>query len=424
MIEADIGLGKSQLLYNVFQHNPLRVFTTAASPFETAPYSVWKSIITQVIDAEVEMQPEVYTSSSAANRRQCISTRLTAGTSSITPTTLHAPSTESTLSLSPVLNEVFGDKMFVETDDSLALDKSARLSKAASLLLTLLRSFTATNPVALCIDDAVLMDTDSWALMLRATQHVDGLLVIMATRPVNRSFMTAFARDVPAEYAALLASPTTTHVVIHARTDEEIYSIACDCLGEGVMQLPAPLAHLLLTKSAGNPRVVKELIASLLLDGVISVSDETQIVTVTPSLDLTLPADHTHVPIPLQCILGCRLDRLSHVQRMILKVAAMIGDEFDVDLTFRAYPLTIEDQQQWYDELASLVRLNILCPCDSTAGAATSSMGPPSSLVDLDPSNLRLAALIAPQQCYTFTNGFMRDMVLSRLPRVPEEKPC
>ena len=56
----------------------------------------------------------------------------------------------------------------------------------------------------------------------------------------------------------------------------------------------------------------------------------------------------------------CRIDRLSHVQRMLLKVAAVVGDEFNYDPVEQSYPLALEPGQSLMQALQNLVELNII----------------------------------------------------------------
>jgi len=61
-----------------------------------------------------------------------------------------------------------------------------------------------------------------------------------------------------------------------------------------------------------------------------------------------------------QAILGCRLDRLTHTQRMVLKVASVIGDEFSFDLLWEAYPFKDKDEDLFGAEIANLIDMKIL----------------------------------------------------------------
>ena len=59
---------------------------------------------------------------------------------------------------------------------------------------------------------------------------------------------------------------------------------------------------------------------------------------------LTVPKPVIQVPVVLQCMLGCRLDKLSVVQQMILKTAAIIGEDFSYDFVAHTYPLALENK--------------------------------------------------------------------------------
>jgi hypothetical protein len=114
--------------------------------------------------------------------------------------------------------------------------------------------------------------------------------------------------------------------------------------------------------------------------------------------ELVCPPAHTRlalpVPITLQGILGCRLDRLTHVQRMLLKAAAIIGDEFSYDTLEQSYPLTVEADQSLIQELQSLVEMGIVATAYQENTLDGQGRG---------------------ESVYTFANGFLREMILSRM---------
>jgi hypothetical protein len=119
----------------------------------------------------------------------------------------------------------------IESDVTNELDAPSRIAHAHSLLLALMQLFTAQQPMIVVIDDAVFLDQKSWALIYDIHQSVNGLLLILATRPINKSYMAAFATSVPEEYTSLHKDPNVCVITIQARPDEVIYQIACECLG-------------------------------------------------------------------------------------------------------------------------------------------------------------------------------------------------
>ena len=418
IIEAEIGLGKSQLLYNTINETPLRVYAAAATPFDDTSLNVWKNILLQLIDTDVESNPELYTSTQLNNRIQCITFKINSATqhSSNTNTDI-----DTLVQLLPCLNDLFHATMFADNEYSAQLDPNERQHHCTTMIILLLQSFTRTHSIVIAIDDAIYLAQISWSLLHSISEQVDNLLLLIATRPINKSYMTAFQQSIPTQYSTLIQSSNTTHLLITPRTDDQIYSIACEILGAYVGELPPMLAQLILTKAHGNPLVVREMLYELQQRQLIYVTEDKYVSINANAQSIQSPTSlHTqrqltshnadepfhdiHVPILLQCILGCRLDRLTHIQRMILKVGAMIGDEFNLDLTCKAYPLTIDNHTQWYNELLDLVKLNIIKPCVDARIVDTQ--------LPIHSSKQAHSELVTR---YTFSNGFMRDMVLSRL---------
>jgi hypothetical protein len=103
---------------------------------------------------------------------------------------------------------------------------------------------------------------------------------------------------------------------------------------------------------------------------------------------LTVPKPVMQVPVVLQCMLGCRLDKLSVVQQMILKTAAIIGEDFSYDFVAHTYPLALENKDSSLaKEFQQLLELNYVKRLKKVGGGDVKEV------------------------MYTFTSGFMRDMV-------------
>jgi hypothetical protein len=307
-----------------------------------------------------------------------------------------------------------------------AMDSAGRLQAASTLLVHLLSAYAAASgPFVIVLDDAIFMDKLSWALVARIVASIDSLLVVLLTRPINKSNLAAFTA-IPPEYGALTAEKKTVQHVLQARPPELIYSLACQSVGsvtsalvlflsplfrlprahlcsaglfplfppcpspQNVKEIPDSFARLAADKAGGNPLAIRELVTSLKKDGHITLS-VTGAVQLGPAL--TVPKPSLTVPVIMTCILGCRLDKLTVVQQMILKTAAIIGDEFSYDFVASAYPLAVDAQKKDATlavEFQALVQLGYVKRLNSKQDAK--------------------------EVLYTFTSGFMRDMVSTRLP--------
>lgn len=494
VLEGDVGLGKTHLLTGAIfaaqRARPdaqLTLLTTLANPFEMGkPLSCWRDIFLSAIDNEIDRVSEVdatdatYPGGSSgrqsqvrANRRKFVESKLQLRRS-VGREGLHL--------LAPVLNDVLLLD-FPETEATRALDQPTRIAHAQNLLIVLMQMFlnpvsstaaaaaaAATNEssrsstprarsfgslsgglggapavpgapsIIVCIDDAVFLDPASWGLVLQMSRQLSGLLLLLSTRPMNRTYQAAFVSGgVPRDYLALLADPQTTHLTMRSRTDAVIYQIASEAFASDkesddavqvvssssqaaplincppkdrlLPALPAPLAHLILKKAHGSPLVVLELVYNLKKEKLVTLArardtdpqtgETTMHFHLDPAFDVTAVHNNPLIPVPitLQNILGCRIDRLTHAQRMVLKVGAVIGDEFHFRLVARVYPLALDGDHEatLQREVRGLVELHLLHRVESPSSADADA--------DPDPDSLR----------YAFTDGFMREMFLSRM---------
>lgn len=140
------------------------------------------------------------------------------------------------------------------------------------------------------------------------------ILWILVYRPERDSAIWQFQHRVEMNYPHRLVN-----LVIPPLSSEENEQFIDEFIGEQVL-LPET-RRLLLKKSEGNPYFMKELIFSLITQGVLERSEtgayhQTRAIT---SLDL---------PDSLQSLLMARIDRLTPGERRILQVAAVIGSTF------------------------------------------------------------------------------------------------
>jgi hypothetical protein len=248
VIEGDSGLGKTRLLSSTINESPIAIYCGAGNPFEMSkPLSVWRDIFIQLIDTELDKQrgadivisgaPSSPSSSSAASttsptlsdqelqgrRRQLVLSKL-----SLKPYYGH----QSMDVLAPLLNDIL-PLAFEDTPASRTIEPGARIAHAHALLYVLMQIFVAScGPLMIVIDDAVFLDARSWQLLLKFSRSIEGLMLLIATRPINKSYMSAFSKSVPEEYNSLVTDPQCLTINIEPRPDDVIYQIACDCLGK------------------------------------------------------------------------------------------------------------------------------------------------------------------------------------------------
>jgi len=443
VIEGEMGYGKTRILQKmIIDVAPALVFSTCANPFERVsldvayqrraknPYApcglmaVWREILYRMIDMDIDTQSAHEGIISAYQKRSAQSMVSEDMESVLDAESLECRSIEAEsaamresrrqwllsrkfttpeiLQFLPALDDILG-LGFSDNEYTKPLTREQRVKKAIDVFVLLLQYFAKTSGVIIVIDNAIFLDAPSWNLVKRITEDVArtgfGVALVLATRPMNNSYMGALSIHIPPEYVELVASASSKveFIELHPLSKEIIYKIACSCLE--VSDLPVSLSQVLLQRSQGNPLVVKELIYYLQRKELIYVDLESQKVRLSDSFK-----DLTDVPLPLSLTssLGCRLDRLSHPQQMILKVASLTGQEFSYGIVNGAYPLKIESEK-FAEEIRGLCSLHILHQVNDF------------SLKDLDSSIISGKAGYTDYTVFAFSDGFMRDVILSRL---------
>ena len=343
------------------------------------------------------------------------------------------------------LNEVVTGLDMDETEETEAMTREERIQWSMLLLINVIHMIACSHPLVVVIDEAVFLDHYSWQLVLSLSRLDAGLLLLLATRPINRSNMAAFQTQTPLEYTTLLQEQQTSVITLQPRSDEVMYEMLREALGEKVEQVPTGLAQFVLRKAHGNPLVVKELVYALTHEKLVEVDGNGRI-TLSPSLPLTSSNPHLlsslvlpiPIPLTLSSILGSRLDRLGYVQRMLLKCAAVIGEEVGERLLVRLWELRELEKsglghghgvpaaggggggegdgghrEEVVRELSGLLEMNMLRKGYGyeererweQQGTSTAQRG----------QEREDGAGERERVKYTFTHGFMREMVLSRM---------
>jgi len=498
IIQGEMGMGKSRLLFSCLQEIPrASSFVTIAegNPFDaTTPLSVWRDIFLQLLDSRLPDAPPPESSRGTSfgelqKSNSFLRARLSAKTISEKSTNAFSPlvvveedgdseggwiskarrslilrilknrlglDLASLESLAAVLNSVMPMLAFRENTFSESLDPTTKLKYAKNLLAIIFASFTRHSPCVTAIDDAVFLDHDSWSFLLQLSRLQLRAMFLVATRPINKLYMSAFATSIPEGYTQLLREPLTVVLQLERCSAEEIVEISKTALAEtlgcdrAIIEVPVKLFDLLKVKAQGCPLVIKELVYALKKKGLIglmplaSANTRQREIVVSPSLighqsremeienlpkdakqakrgksrsifhrgtiDGVQPAekekeaaearnkdDEAVVPVPqsLQPVLGCQIDRLTPIQAMALKTGAVAAfafskNSFTLQWIIELYPVSYPDCNSLRCAILALVDLKILEPTqNSSAGHWDTS--------------------------YSFTHGFMRDMLLSRM---------
>lgn len=135
--------------------------------------------------------------------------------------------------LAPVLNDIVKWRLS-ENGYTLSLSPLERRMACHEVILAFLQLVIATchTPLVLVIDDAVYLDRHSWALIYTINARLQHVLVLLATRPVNKSNLSIFSSSVPLEYLAVLQQSCVHTLVIYKRSEQAMHDMTRECISE------------------------------------------------------------------------------------------------------------------------------------------------------------------------------------------------
>lgn len=199
------------------------------------------------------------------------------------------------------------------------LDPEALQSQYLSALHRLVLTMAERKPMILILEDLHWADPSSLDLITRSLPLATSapLLVCLAMRPERDSpgwELVSSARDTLGE--------SLTELHLHALSETESNQLLTNLLSGPA--LPVITRSLILGNSEGNPLFVEEMIRMLISQGVLVPHDGTWRVEQEVSA--------LHVPATLQGLLIARIDRLPAEVRDTLRVASIIGRNFQLNL--------------------------------------------------------------------------------------------
>ncbi len=240
----------------------------------------------------------------------------------------------------PLLNDVLS-LGFAENDFTETLDPAQRHTVLTSLLVALLRAWLEEDALAIVLDNAQWLDALSWDVLYHLAQQLGDqpLTILVAMRPVKRTS--------PARLDALAALSATRELRLEPLGAADVEALAAAELGAAT--LPDGITDLVMQKTGGNPFFIREIVAVLLDNHIVAVQDG----------KASLQGDPASLQIPdtVQGVVRSRIDHLSPDQQVLVKVAAVIGQQFHYHTLRNVQPLDLGDE-------ALLANLNALDTVD------------------------------------------------------------
>ncbi len=320
-IEADAGMGKSTLVaafVQAIEDAPVDIAWGAADSLEAAtPWYVFRDVVRHWFGISRRMDPTL------ACRR------ILAG----------MDAWPELRSLTPLLDDVLALGIG-ESELTAQMTGQVRADNLRRLLLHVARERARHQPLMLVIEDAHWVDAASWALLERLAAAEPRLLILLTTRPMA---------EPPEEYQELCARAAAFALPLAALSSEECARLMARQLGTAAI---APeLVRIVHERAEGNPFFTRELVRALADAGAFRVGGEVVEFEETAALD--------RVPATLEGVITARIDALAPGPQLTLKVASVLGRDFEDELLRRAHP-NAPTHEQLEAELAELRRAELV----------------------------------------------------------------
>jgi len=209
-----------------------------------------------------------------------------------------------------------------EADIVRALDAQTRQRMTFRIVTGLVEHVASEQPLLLAIDDLQWGDDTSVELVNQVAQQVTGrsLLLVLAYRPDEGLESTLKVTDLAHQ----------TGFRLKELSDEASLHLL-DTLLPTTPQMPDELKENILDRAQGNPLFIEEVSHSL-IENYLTLDEKTG--TYHARTDL----DQIEVPDSVNRVIMSRIDRLDESSRNVLKVASVIGQQFEHWLLSAIYP--------------------------------------------------------------------------------------
>ncbi|KAF2073845.1 hypothetical protein CYY_004841 [Polysphondylium violaceum] len=322
IIEAEAGLGKSRFISEIKYSfcMGLSIFKGIGIQMnESISFYIWKQILATFIKAEIDN-----------------------GYQSFTDLGPHV-----TL-LNQILDIKIPQPIEFENNNSRRYSAPQRAEALQMLMLRVIQKAIPTGSIVI-IDDAHFMDNASWTLTINACRQLENCLFIIAQRPTKEGIPYGFTQ---------LNSALTKIQLEPLCSKEETYLLVermLDFQSGEQGAIPDEIVEEIFNRSQGNHFVIEEMVNGLISNGLI---DEVNSKFINPKEAI----DHVRLSLPrtVTSLITSRVDRLSPIQQLELKIASVIGMPFSVDSLYRILPQDTITKQELSNDLHILERLDFI----------------------------------------------------------------
>lgn len=147
------------------------------------------------------------------------------------------------------------------------------------------------------------MDSYSWSLAMAASKQLQGVMIVMTTRPMETG-------KTPFEYGIIMHQHHTNHIVLKNLSEEATGALIAQLLD--VDQCPGDVVSKIYKQSEGNPFMTEQLVGALRENGVLKAKNGT--------VKMKEDKERGALSFSLQALLTSKVDKLTTDQQRLLKV--------------------------------------------------------------------------------------------------------
>lgn len=248
----------------------------------------------------------------------------------------------------PLLGDIVGVAI-PNTPATASLDGQTRQNATFALVNDLIHAIARQQPLLIVVEDAQWIDESSASLAVyflqQLTVNAAPILLLAVHRPLQG--------ELPASrlMGALAAHRRSYHWVLEELSRAETALLLAKRFSHRVAD---NLVNFVYERAQGNPFFVLEVAEAL--------QEAKSLETTTHGVDLAVGSTIFNLPQTVQGIVQARIDSLSETDRLILKVAAVVGRDFPVDIVARSLPKGLLVGSDLTKRLAALRDLGYIYP--------------------------------------------------------------
>ena len=236
---------------------------------------------------------------------------------------------------------LLGDLLQLPMADSsitMTLEGQTRHQALSTLVVEIILYIARKQPILIVMEDTHWMDELSESLMIDLARQLNvdpaPVMAMLVHRPLTEA-------DHPLEIIRVLSD---MHHHSHLTLNELNRAAVTEMIEKYVdASIPLDLSRFVYDRAHGNPFFVQELVDTLIETGFIKVIGS--LVFIERDLNA---ADLPHT---VQKLVQARIDRLNETDKLVLKVAAVIGQQFQVNVLAKSIPIALT-----YEELLDCLR--------------------------------------------------------------------